>query len=381
MKRYGLRVIPTSLLLVMTFFLKAQQITKPQTTFNDHYLGETLLDSLSVPEGFTIEIAASKLQSPRMISVGNPDELYVACSEPGEIFRLKDYTGDGTFDEVKAVTALQGIQGITVHKGFLYACTNRELKRAEIKPDGTLAPMETLIDDLPDNGLHGVRTVNVGPDGMLYIAMGTCPDCKTDSNHDDITILKMRPEGNVPKVYAHGLRKTTSIAWHPETKEMWVVDQGLDVNQNVSLEELTRIIETSDDRSLAFADQKGLNNTGPGEAGAKPTEPLLTLPPHSEPVNIIFLGEEARFPAAYLNDALISIHGAWDRENPHGYLVNRIRFVNGMPAGITEFMHGFLSKDGKTRYGRPTGLAVSPKGYLYVSDDFNGVIYKVSALK
>ena len=360
--------------------LAAQQISKPEATFNDQYLGDSLLDSLVVPNGFTIELAASKLESPNMIAIGRPDELYVTSTDQGEILLLKDYTGDGNFDETKSVAALRGVQGIAVHKGFLYACTNVELKRGKIKPDGTLEPMETLIADLPDNGPRGIRTVNVGPDGLLYIAIGTCPDCKSDSNHDDITILKVRPEGNA-KVYAHGLRKTTSIAWHPETKEMWVVDQGFDVNKNASVDELTRLIETSNDRSLALANQKSLNNTGPEEAGAKPTEPLLILPPYSEPVNIIFLSEEARFPPAYLNDALISLHGAWDSENPHGYLINRIRVVSGMPVGTTDFMHGFLSKDGKTRYGRPTGLAVSPKGYLYVSDDFNGVIYKVSAGK
>lgn len=361
--------------------LMAQASTKTEITFNDQFLGDSLLDSLVVQPGFTVEIAATKLGKPRMMSFGSSDVMYITRADAGEIMLLQDVNQDGIFDERKSVATLPGVQGIVVHKGFLYACTNLELKRANIKTDGTLEAMETIIHDLPDNGVNGVRTISVGPDGMLYIPLGTCPDCKPETDREDITVMRIRPESNNPKVFARGLRKTTSIAWHPETKEMWAVDQGLDVNENVSLEELTRIIDTSDDRSLAFADQqRNPRNTGSGYAGAKTNQPLMTLPPRSEPINIIFLNEAAAFPPAYLHDALVSLHGAWDSANPHGYLIHRIRFVNGMPVGISDFMHGFLSRDGRTRYGRPTGLTVSPRGYLYVSDDFNGLIYKVSAI-
>jgi len=216
---------------------------------------------------------------------------------------------------------------------------------------------------------------------MLYIALGTCPDCKQTGDVDDITVLKVKPGGNNPRIYAHGLRKTTSIAWHPETKEMWAVDQGLDNKGNVSLEEVTRIVETSDDQSLTFAD-KPVNRSNPDlVANAGANQPVFTLPPNSEPINIIFLDASVNFPAAYLNDALISLHGSWNSNDPNGYQVNRIRFSNGMPVGMTQFLSGFLSYDRKTRYGRPTGLAVAPIGCVYVTDDFNGVIYKIAPVK
>src|SRR5688572_18051767 len=207
----------------------AQDNASPATAFNDHYLGKGLLDSLKVPEGFSIEIAAADIGKPRMIAAVDRNASYFTRTDPGEIVMALDLNRNGIFDRIQSVMAIKGAQGITVHKGFLYICTNQELTRAKIKSDYTLEPTEVIIRDLPDNGMNGIRTVSVGPDDMIYIALGTCPDCKPTATRDDITVLKVKPGGNNPKVYARGQRMTTSIAWHPETKEMWAVDQGLDI--------------------------------------------------------------------------------------------------------------------------------------------------------
>ena len=53
-------------------------------------------------------------------------------------------------------------------------------------------------------------------------------------------------------------------------------------------------------------------------------------------------------------------------------------FDNGEPTGKEDFFSGFLSKDGKTEFGRPAGLAIALDGSLLVSEDTNGVIYKIS---
>ena len=54
-----------------------------------------------------------------------------------------------------------------------------------------------------------------------------------------------------------------------------------------------------------------------------------------------------------------------------------VAFSNGQAVGIEDFMTGFLSDDGGSYFGRPTGLAEGPDGSLYISDDANGVIYRV----
>ena len=85
-----------------------------------------------------------------------------------------------------------------------------------------------------------------------------------------------------------------------------------------------------------------------------------------------------QFPAAYRGDAFVALHGSWNRVPPAGYSVARIRFQDGKPVRMEEFLTGFLTQDGAAHFGRPAGLAVAPDGALLVTDDSNGVLYRLS---
>lgn len=87
-----------------------------------------------------------------------------------------------------------------------------------------------------------------------------------------------------------------------------------------------------------------------------------------------------QFPAEYRNSAFVAMRGSWNRKPPAGYEVVRIRFQNGKPAGFEPFLTGFLIEDGAqwSIMGRPVGIAVGRDGALLVSDDTNGVIYRIS---
>jgi Raf kinase inhibitor-like YbhB/YbcL family protein len=87
------------------------------------------------------------------------------------------------------------------------------------------------------------------------------------------------------------------------------------------------------------------------------------------------------FPADYKGDAFIAMRGSWNRRPPSGYEVVRVDFENGRPVKFEKFLEGFLlqQENGKFGYlGRLAGIAVSKDGSLFVSDDSNGVVYKVS---
>jgi glucose/arabinose dehydrogenase len=58
--------------------------------------------------------------------------------------------------------------------------TATEVFRAPIRPDGTLGAVERIIHDLTDGGQHPNRTLAFGPDGMLYISVGSsCNACNS----------------------------------------------------------------------------------------------------------------------------------------------------------------------------------------------------------
>jgi glucose/arabinose dehydrogenase len=51
--------------------------------------------------------------------------------------------------------------------------------------------------------------------------------------------------------------------------------------------------------------------------------------------------------------------------------------AKGNYSGTEDFISGWLTADG-TKIGHPVDVAVQPGGTIYISDDMNGIIYKVS---
>jgi glucose/arabinose dehydrogenase len=73
------------------------------------------------------------------------------------------------------------------------------------------------------------------------------------------------------------------------------------------------------------------------------------------------------------------MRGSWNRENPTGYKVVRIRYnEDGQPEEFEDFVTGFLLEDGRSHFGRLVGLTMHTDGSLLFTDDSNGVVYRVS---
>ena len=110
----------------------------------------------------------------------------------------------------------------------------------------------------------------------------------------------------------------------------------------------------------------------------KVTVPDVMIQAHSAPLQIVFY-EADDFPAEYKGNAFVTLHGSWNREKRTGYKVVRLLFdENGMPTGEYEdFMTGFVISD-KQAWGRPVGVAIAKDGSLYVTEDGNGTIWRVS---
>lgn len=361
------------------------------TNYPQHVdFAESMLSRIIVPAGFKVSIAATGLGKPRMMALSDNGALYITRRDQNDVLMLTDKNGDGRYEDLKTVWAkFTDVHGITIRDGMMYLCSSKELKRAKIKPDGTLADTVTLINDLPDGGQHDNRCIAFGPDGMLYISVGSnCNDCK-ETNAENATIVQAAPDGSSRKIFARGLRNTIGFDWQPQTKEMWGADNGTDWRgDTIPPEELNKIIEDGNYGWPQVYGRQQVDETREDpqgttkEAYAKTTQPaVMTFPAHSAPIDFKFLTNASGFPKEYRDDALVCWHGSWNRSKPEGYKVQRIKFENGNPAGVEDFFSGFLSSDGKTRFGRPAGLAVSKKGVVYISDDENGVIYSVSANK
>lgn len=355
------------------------------TNYPEHldFLPE-MVDLLTVPKGWSVSVAASGLGKPRMLCLGQNGELYITRRDAGDVLMLKDTDGDHTFDQVKTVAAeFKGVHGITLKDGWLYLCNNNELRRYKLNPDGTLATKEMLFKDMPSAGQHPNRTMEFGPDGMLYISIGTlCNECK-ESDREAATIVQVDPVTWKRKIFASGLRNTIGFDFNRVTKELWGADNGGDAKgDNWPPEEINHI-KMGANYGYPFAyGKREVDDSREDPAGnskkewVKTTEPsVLELQAHMAPIGFRFFGTGSNIPPGYSGDALVCLHGSWNRSKAVGFKVQRINFENGRAVSADDFLSGFLK--GKTRFGRPAGIAITDAGVVYISDDANGVLYCV----
>ena len=346
---------------------------------------------LKVPAGWNVSVAASGLGRPRMMYPAQNGGLYITRRDAGDVLLLKDEDGDQVFDRIITVAyPFKGVHGITIKSGWLYLCNNTELRRYSINGDGTLSTMQTLINDLPSGGQHPNRTIEFGPDGKLYITVGTlCNDCK-ENDKETASILQVDTLTWKRVIFASGLRNTIGFDFHPQTGALWGIDNGGDGKGNRWPPEEVNHIVQGGNYGYPFAyGKKEVDQSREDPAGdtkeewVKTTQPsVLELPAHMAPIGFKFFGNNPAFPAEYNGDGLVCWHGSWNRSKPVGFKVQRIHFENGEATRAEDFMTGFL-KPGflffkrKARFGRPAGVTITPGGVVYVSDDANGVIYAI----
>jgi len=363
--------------------------------------------NLILPAGFEINVFAKLDSEPRMLAFDKTGNLFVSLSKNNQIIMLPDTNRDGLAEAPVLVSNDLNAPNGLAFVGDDLLVANQEGVVKLTKKNGVWQKPSPFIRNLPSGG-HTLKTIKIGPDNFLYINVGSSCNVCVEDDPMRATILRYTLEGkpagglevvgrhtSLAPIWASGLRNSQGFAWHPKTASMFATNDGADmrsdkvngrINDEIPPEHLNKIEPRKHyGWPYCWGDANNLkpmfedpNFKGNENFCKTTTPPTITFTSHSTPIGITFL-DKTNFPAEYKNDAIVALHGSWNREQLSGYKLVRVKFNGDNPVQVVDFATGWLNNN--QAWGRPIDAVVGPDGALYVSDDRAGYIYRISYKK
>jgi glucose/arabinose dehydrogenase len=335
------------------------------------------LEKLKVPSGYSIKVYADQLPGARTMAISDSGVIFVGTRGQGKIYAL--VPPKNTQEKMRTITLLSNLNnpnGVAYYKGDLYVAEiDRILKYENVDKHLDDMPDPIVLNKaLPSNKWHGPRVIKVGPDERIYVSIGM--PCNTCNFRDEQplfgTISNMSLDGKDLKPYAIGIRNSVGFDWHPETSELWFTDNGQDLlGADIPPEEVNRAEKSGLDFGFPYVygdnilypdyDSNSINKLSF-------TVPLWKIQAHSAPLGMIFYRP---------NQILVALHGSWNRNEKVGYEVIQLKLEGNKVVSAQPFITGWLQ--GNNAWGRPVDFLILPDKSLLITDDFNGLIYRVSA--
>ena len=388
--------------------------------------------TVRLPDGFCAVVFADSVMGGRHVAVAPNGDVFVqrmarrrgadsAAAKPG-IMALRDGNGDGRADTTAVFGETNGT-GIGLYKGWIYADDVSRIVRYPLAA-GSLTSSgaaEVVVTGMPTGG-HEARNFLIDSAGTMYVNIGSrtnscqrqdrqnespgvdpCVELETRAGIWRFQAERMGQRPSLRARFATGIRNGMGLAVNPADGKLYATQHGRDQlfqnwpklftaqqSANNPAEELQQL-DQGDDFGWPYcfysiehgrrvlAPEYGGNGSDVGRCESKKA-PAAVLPGHWAPMSLVFYTGN-QFPPRYRGGAFIAMHGSWNRapEAQAGYNVTFVPLVNGAFGDHEVFAGGFAGPNVQpsTAPHRPTGLAQSPDGALYLTDDRGGRIWKI----
>lgn len=384
--------------------------------------------TIQLPDGFCALTYHTGVGRARQLVVRDNGDVFVALrngnNQSGGVVALRDLDDDGKADQTQRWGEVQG-SGIALDDGVLYLATDNGVLRYTL-PANSLTPSgqpETIVQGLPSARNHATKSIALGPDGGIFVAIGSpsnncqvvprtrgqpgrdpCPELKTRAGIWRFASDETGQELTDGELFSTGVRNGAALAFHPGSGELYAVIHGRDQLHEL-WDSLYTATEGSEKPSEEFVHVRRDTNFGwpycyhdpaddtkvlaPEYGGdgekvgrcADMDAPVIGLPAHWAPNAMAFVTDD-NLPQPFRNGAFVAFHGSWNRSPlQEGYNVVWIAFEGDSPTGewgifADGFAGGRVSSPGQAN-ARPTGVAAGPDGSVYVSDSLRGKIWKI----
>jgi len=397
---------------------------------------------ITLAPGFCATVFADHIGHARQMAVAPNGVVYVNTwsgsyyrnvppPAGGFLLALQDTKGQGRADVVRrfgpgADSGNAGGTGIALYNGALYAETNDRIVRYALPADDIVpnAPPQVVVSGLPLTGDHPMHPFAIDAQGGLYIDLGSatnsCQSANRMPNSRGINpCTELATRGGIWRYDANktdqhfspaerfvtGLRNGEGMAFdragrmfstmhgRDQLRENWPHLYTPQQGASEPAEELVQLERGADygwpycyfdvaQKKLVLAPEYGGDGGKTVGLCADKRAPVAAFPGHWAPNDLVIYNAQ-QFPAAYQGGAFIAFHGSWNRAPlpQGGYNVVFQPLADGKASGpFVVFADGFAGaiKEPGQAVHRPSGLALGPDGALYISDDQNGRIWRVT---
>lgn len=356
--------------------------------------------ALNLPQEFGISVAAEGLKRVRFMAKSPDGRIFVTDmfnltdNKQGVVYILDQF--DSSTRSFKKVTTylknLRNPNSVAFYTdaaggNWLYLALTHQLVRYRFTK-GEMAPTAKpeVLATFPDYGLdykyggwHLTRTIAVGGNGKIYIAVGS--SCNACEEKEDVraSVIEMDPDGKNQKHFARGLRNAVGLRWIEG--QLFATNMGSDHLGDQRPADTMYALKDGVNYGWPYCFQAGRSRLSdpkfnPGSRKMK----CLDLPPayaafdaHSSPLGLEYFGNDS---TAELRDSfLVGLHGSTKERLNRGYRVVRLKGLHASTATPENFIDGFLK--GTKILGRPCDILGLGNDSFLFTDDYAGVVYYV----
>lgn len=373
-----MKFLPTVLLFLLGFSALAEE--------------NLPLENISLPKGFKISVYAH-VPGARSLAVSPSGVLYVGSGgmqgSVKRVYAVRDLDKNGTGESITVLAdGLESPNGVAFRNGDLYAAEiSRVIVFRGIEKRLTKdAKFDVFNASFPDDGHHGWKFIRFGPDGSLFIPVGApCNNCLKEPDY--AALYKLSPDGKTKTLIAQGIRNTVGFDFDPESGDLVFTENGRDrLGDDIPPCELNLLPKKNWEMvpkplphyGFPYCHGKDIKDPefGDKRACGEFLSPLMDFPAHVAPLGMRFYTGK-QFPAEYKNRIFVAEHGSWNRSKAQGYRISLATKAKSGKYEYSTFAEGWLGKN-DSKWGRPVDVELAPDGSLFVSDDYAGVIYKIS---
>lgn len=339
-----------------------------------------------IPEGFDIQVYGGIAKMGSSSFTFGPDAYLYILTVDGQIFRLRDDLKDDHFADARDLLYANETQVLDHAVGLAFAPDGtlyvsdkgRIVRMLDIDSDGIYDSIDPIVTGLPAllYPLHSNNGIAFGPDGKLYVGIGSTTDHGPIKERWEASILRMNPDGTELEVFATGFRNPYDLAFSP-SGDLFTADNGSDqldmTLRYLPPEELNHVRQG---RNYGFPDVFG--KMLPQGTTSEP--PITEFFPSTVSAGLVYYGANL-FPPAFRNGVFVAQFGTGvpaiiDRGIDQGHTVVFVPLqptIEGTYTGDFQLFLQFLPD-----WGRPIDVTVGPDGALYVLEYLTGEVYRVS---